>query len=278
MNFYIVDSDQNQQRFLKKSIERDFDNSILGITDNPVEAYQDVLRLSVDIIFINYNLAPYNGHQLMRKIQQSHHHPHFILIGHELSPTIKSQIFKDDADYILDEPLNLEELNKILRLTIENIRMSRRLLQILDLVSGSANRHTESFDFKTKQEQRAKSVLRFLGISDGPGVPDIIRITKMMIEQECPFEELNLQSVYHFSNEEKKVLLQRIRRDLKKGLNNLAHIFISFSADDKILEYANNLYGFESVENEIQFLKGQRKSGGRIKVEQFFNGLVIEVS
>lgn len=51
MNFYIVDRDQKQQQVLKKVIERDFDNSILGITDNPDQAYQDVLRLSVDIIF-----------------------------------------------------------------------------------------------------------------------------------------------------------------------------------------------------------------------------------
>lgn len=278
MNFYVVDHDQEEQKILKKAIERDFDNSILGITDNPDEAYQDAIRLSVDIIFINYELAPYNGHQLMRKIQQSHHHPHFILIGKALSPTIKSQIFKDDADYLLDEPLNVEELNKLMRLTIENIRMSRRLLQILDLVSGAANHHTESFGFKAKQEQRAKSILRFLGISGGVGVPDIIQIIKMMIEQECSFEELDLQKIYHFDSEGKKVLLQRIRRSLKKGLNNLAHICTSFSADDKIFEYANNLYGFESVENEIQFLKGKRKSGGRIEVEQFFNGLVQEVA
>lgn len=277
MNFYIVDRDQKQQQVLKKVIERDFDNSILGITDNPDQAYQDVLRLSVDIIFINYQLKPYDGHQLMRKIQQSHHHPHFILIGRSLSPTIRSQIFKDDADYLLEEPLNIEELNKLMHLTIENIRMSRRLLQILDLVSGAANHHTESFDFKTKQEQQAKSILRFLGISGGLGVPDIVRITKMMIEQECSFADLDLLSIYHCDNEGKKVLLQRIRRDLKKGLNNLAHICITFNTDDKILEYANNLYGLESVENEIRFLKGERHSGGRIEVEQFFNGLVQEV-
>ncbi len=276
MNFYIVDCDKKQQQVLKKAIERDFDNSILGITDNPDQAYQDVLRLSVDIIFINYKLKPYDGHQLMRKIQQSHHHPHFILIGKSLSPTIKSQIFKDDADYLLDEPINMEELNKQMRLTIENIRMSRRLLQILDLVSGAANHHTESFDFKTKREQQAKSILRFLGISGGLGVPDIIRILKMMIEQECSFDDLDLEKIYHFDSEGKKVLLQRIRRDLKKGLNNLAHICLTFNTDDRIIEYANNLYSFESVENEIKFLKGERKSGGRIEVEQFFNGLLSE--
>ena len=55
MNFYVVDHDQEEQKILKKAIERDFDNSILGITDNPDEAYQDAIRLSIDIIFINYD-------------------------------------------------------------------------------------------------------------------------------------------------------------------------------------------------------------------------------
>lgn len=105
-----------------------------------------------------------------------------------------------------------------------------------------------------------------------------MRIIKMMIEQECSFDDLDLEKIFHCDDEGKKVLLQRIRRDLKKGLNNLAHICLTFSTDDKILEYANNLYSFDSVEHEIQFLKGQRKSGGRIEVEQFFNGLVQEVA
>lgn len=57
MNFYVVDHDQEEQKILKKAIERDFDNSILGITDNPDEAYQDAIRLSIDIIFINPEMS-----------------------------------------------------------------------------------------------------------------------------------------------------------------------------------------------------------------------------
>lgn len=277
MNFYIVDYNHQEQQILKKVIEQGFDNSILGISEHPDQAYQDVLRLNIDIIFISYYLQPYNGYQLMRKIQQSHHHPHFILIGRSPTQTIRSQIFKNGADYLLEEPLNIEELNKLIHLTIENIKMSRHLLQISNLVSGVANPYTESFNFKIKREQRAKAILRFLGISGGLGFPDIIRINKMMIEQECSFADLDLISIYHFNNKDKKALLQRIRRDLKKGLNNLAHIFVNFDVDDKILEYANNLYGLESVENEISFLKGKRLSGGRIEVDQFFNGLAQEV-
>lgn len=278
MNFYIVSNDRKEQRILKKIIEANFNNSILGITNNPEEAYQEAMRLSIDIIFIAYDIdnPMFDGLQLMKKIRDSHHHPHFIVMAHKIASVTKSQIFVIGADYVLEEPLNLEETKKIIRLTVENIRMSRRLLKIQDLVLGAANRHTQSFDYKTKQENKAQAILRFLGIASGISERDITKITNVMIEKEATFKQISIEKIYSCSAAQKKVILQRIRRDLKKGLRNLAYIFNSDSADGQIIEYANNLFGFENVQHEIMLLKNQRKVGGSIVIEQFFNGLVQE--
>lgn len=48
MNFYIVDDSESVINLLKDVIENDFNNSVVGATYNAEQAFDDVIRLSVD--------------------------------------------------------------------------------------------------------------------------------------------------------------------------------------------------------------------------------------
>lgn len=276
MNFYIVSNHQKESDLLKEVIETNFDNSVLGITDNPRVAYDDVMRLSVDIMFINLKITPVNGITLIKRIQVHHHHPHFIIFGKNVSDEDKNEAYLAGADLVLLEPLNKIELKRIVNLITENIEMSKRLLKILDLVSGAANHNSEHFSYKLKMENKANSILNFLGIAGGVGTSDIKLLVKMMIEERKNYESLDIMQIYKCNKEGKKVILQQIRRELKKAINNLASMCNEYSDDDLILEYANNLFGFTNVRDEMMFIKGQRKTGGKINIQHFFDGLVQE--
>lgn len=277
MNFYIVDNEPVTVPVLKQVIEKNFDNAVLGVTSNPQQAYDDAMRLSIDIMFINLAITPIDGVELIKMIQTSHHHPHFILFGKNFSEEKRTAAYAAGADLLLYEPLNRAELKSVIRSTAENIQMSNRLLKILDMVSGAANQNSEHYSYKVKEEHKAQSILSFLGITSGAGTPDIVKLVKMMIEQEVYFESLDIMQIYNCSKREKKVILQRIRRDLKKGLHNLANMCIQYPDDEVIMEYANNLFEFTNVQNEILFIQQKRTTGGRIKVEQFFDGLLQEI-
>lgn len=80
MNFYIVDNDNNATSLLKDIIENDFNNSVVGTTFNAEQAFEDVIRLSIDVMFVNPSLSQINGIELIKRIQQSNHHPHFIML------------------------------------------------------------------------------------------------------------------------------------------------------------------------------------------------------
>ena len=58
----------------------------------------------------------------------------------------------------------------------------------------------------------------------------------------------------------------------------LAHMCMDYPENDIILEYANNLYEYKNVHNEILFLKGERNSSGQVSLKHFFNGLVQEIN
>ena len=52
-----------------------------------------------------------------------------------------------------------------------------------------------------------------------------------------------------------KIIFQRIRRDIKTGLNNLAHMCMDYPENDIILEYANNLYEYKMSTMKFHFSK-----------------------
>lgn len=276
MNFYIVDDDNNAISLLKDIIENDFNNSVVGTTYNPEQAFEDVIRLSIDIMFVNPSIAQINGIDLIKRIEQINHHPHFIIVRQAFDPSSRTNAYQAGADFCIEKPLNVAEVKTVIRLIGENINMSQRMLQILDLVSGAANRNTVSINFKSKEKESAKSVLRFLGITNGAGAQDITRLINVMIEQEIPFEKVNFQEIFRCDDHGKKIILQRIRRDLKLGLNNLAHMCIDYPENDIILEYANNLFEYKNVHNEINKISGEEKGGGQVSVKHFFNGLAQE--
>lgn len=276
MNFYIVDDDNNATSLLKDIIENDFNNSVVGTTFNPEQAFEDVIRLSIDVMFVNPSLSQINGIDLIKRIQQSNHHPHFIMVSQAFDPATRTNAYQAGVDFCIEKPLNVSEVKTVIRLIGENINMSNRMLQILDLVSGAANRNTTSINFKSKEKENVKSILRFLGITNGSGAQDINLIINVMIEQEISFEKVNFTEIFRCNDHGKKIILQRIRRDLKTGLNNLAHMCIDYPENDIILEYANNLFEYKNVHNEIEVINGKSKRGGQVSVKHFFNGLVQE--
>lgn len=279
MNFYIVNENDNATELLSNIIENDFNNSIVGTTTDPQQAYDDAMRLSIDIMFVDYQLARMNGIALIRRIQDSCHYPHFIMMASAVEPSTRTKAYKSGIDFFLEKPLNIAEVKTVIKLAGQNINMSKRLLQILDLVSGAAtNNNTVSISYKEKQKENAKSILRFLGITAGNGSQEIISIINMMIERELDFEQINFEEAFSCDQKEKKLIFQRVRRDIRTGMNNLAHMCIDYPENDIILEYANNLYEYKNIHNEIAYLQGQRQSGGQISIKHFFNGLAQESS
>ena len=66
MNFYILDNDSKIIHLLSNIIENDFNNTVVGTTSNPQQAYDDAMRLGIDIMFIDYAMPTMDGVQLIQ--------------------------------------------------------------------------------------------------------------------------------------------------------------------------------------------------------------------
>ncbi|MGQ5708438.1 response regulator [Lactobacillus sp. PSON] len=168
MNFYIVGKQQSTINYLRDIIERDFNNTIVGTTSDPQEAFYDVMRLSVDIMFIDLNLNRKNGIELIQQIQQNHHYPHFILLSSQPTDEEITKAYENGIDFLIRKPINKAEAKSIVKMAAQNIKMSNRIIKVLDLVSGAeTNANTIIVSNKTKKKENSYAILRFLGINGG---------------------------------------------------------------------------------------------------------------
>lgn len=69
MNFYILDNDSKIIHLLSNIIENDFNNTVVGTASNPQQAYDDAMRLGIDIMFIDYAMPAMDGVQLIQKFR-----------------------------------------------------------------------------------------------------------------------------------------------------------------------------------------------------------------
>lgn len=69
-------------------------------------------------------------------------------------PSVKTSAYQHGIDFFIEKPLNIAEVKSVIKLAAQNINMSNRLLQVLDLVSGAAtNNNTVTINGKNKKKK-----------------------------------------------------------------------------------------------------------------------------
>ena len=105
------------------------------------------------------------------------------------------------------------------------------------------------------------------------GTTDILQVVSLMKCNGSNYRNLDLTSKMGLNEHEKKVIQQRMRRAIKVGLTNAANRLIDNPYDDQLSDLANSLFGYENVHSEMLFQQDKRKSGGRITIQRFLDGL-----
>ncbi|MBT9671924.1 response regulator [Secundilactobacillus kimchicus] len=275
MNFYIVDDDPAVPMILRRIIEQNMNNTVVGESSDSTKAFAALAQLNVDIVLIDLLMPGMSGIELINKLRQIRSDLHFIMISQVRDSELRAQAYEAGIEFFIDKPINLIEVKTVTEKVIQSIQMSHKLSNIQSLVSGvSVTDDHQTQQLKNNQKTRILGVLRFLGIASEKGASDILAITQMMTDQNTSFQDLDLRETYQISDQERKVLFQRLRRAIRTGLANLANMYLDDMGDEIITEYANSLYEYKNVRTEMLFLQGKRSSGGKVSVQHFLNGLV----
>lgn len=270
MNFYIIESDIKNQQLFTNLVEDDFENSILGITADFTQAYDQLLQFRVDVLILPFaaeNSGGGTGVDLITRLRQVNVRPKIIITGPN-DHQIKSQAYQAGALVYLQTPINVDEAAQLLKLISTQVTLTTKLRTISQLSSITQLQLHQQVS--RDQIEHVSDILRFLGIAAEPGSHDILKIIRLMVYQKLNFNDIDFERDLKFDDREKKNSLQRIRRTLKVGITNLAAMCIDYPENELLLEYANNLFEYKNIHVEIQRLNQEQPDNSQLSLPHFF--------
>ncbi|QEA31368.1 DNA-binding domain-containing protein [Secundilactobacillus malefermentans] len=276
MNFYIVDDDPSIPMILQQIIEKNMTNTVVGTAPDADKALTDLVHLDVNIMLVDLLMPGISGIELIKKVHQLKPTIRFIMISQVKDSDLRAEAYEAGIEFFIDKPINVIEVKTVVEKVSQNIQMTQKLENIQSLVGGGATPAPPQHDQQSVNRETVLSILRFLGITSEAGSSDILAISQIMQEQNLSFREIDFEAQYHIDDREKKIMFQRIRRAIKTGLTNLATLCMDDMGDEIVVEYANTLYEYKNVRNEMLYLEGTRSTGGKTSLKHFFDGLVQE--
>lgn len=276
LNFYILDQDPACIPVLQDLIETDFDNSLVGYSSDTISAYTEILQLRVDILFISFEQQLKDGIDFIGQLKGVHSNPRIIMTNNGSASIIKSRAYNSGVDLFIEKPLNLTEVRHLIRLISSAAKMTKKMRIINDISSSDATPLKHPQLSHRLQMDAVNSILRFPGILSETKNEDIIKIITVMVDQKITFSNINFERDLHLGGHQKNIVFQRVRRVLRIGLTNLAIICIDYPENDILLEYANALFEYKNIHNEIQRIENQNQEKIQISIQHFFDGLLNE--
>lgn len=272
MRYYIVDDDVNIVKILTNLIEENELGEVIGSSYDGETAFIEILRCNPDIVLIDLLMPKLDGNSLVREIKLLKPRINFIMISQVSDVKLIEESYNSGIEFFISKPINKIEVEKVTSKVAQKIEMENMLSDIrgvfrdVDTQKNSLNNNIKVI----------KHTLSMLGMLGEKGTNDIIRICIYLLETKKSFDECNFNDLYRILGDSPKTIQQRIRRAIKNGLTNLAHIGIEDYYNESFQDYSKMMFDFRSVKAEMDYIKGKNRIGGKIIVSKFFEGLLLQ--
>ncbi|WKZ89689.1 DNA-binding domain-containing protein [Streptococcus iniae] len=275
MKFYIIDDNPSMTMVLQDIIEEDFNHTVTKTCNDSLVAYKDLLVVDVDIVLIDLLMPNLDGVSLVEKIHKQRPKLKFIMISQINDTTLRQNAYNAGIEFFISKPINIVEVRSVVQKVTESIEMEAKLHLIQELLGPQLAQQTQE-DIHTRQLEKIRLILSYLGITADAGYADILSICKVMLSHNLLFEQLDFTKYLSLDAHAQKIMLQRVRRAVKKALINTAHLCIDDFENDITLQYAKSLFGYQNIHLEIQVIQENRFQGGKISLRQFFDELLVQ--
>lgn len=270
MKIFIVDDDPNIVRVLKDIIINNKLGSVVGSSLNGTEALDEMILYPPDIALIDYLMPGIDGATLIKSLLTKHPHISCIMISQVSNDLMVTETYMAGIEFFIHKPINKIEVINIIRSTSEKIDMKRQILKVQEIF-GSSEKTKDPSDID--YPELIQLTLSDLGILGEKGSHDLLDIC---IECVRVGDNKPWNAVPVILSSKSKVFKQRVRRSINVGLKNIAHIGIEDNLNDIFIKNSNTLFDFQEVHLEMEKLRGNSTSGGRVNLTKFIENLLVQ--
>lgn len=276
MKYYIVDDSIAIIKNLENLIKARDMGTVCGYSTNPETALREILQDKPDIVIVDYLMDHMDGVALVELLSAEMPEMYFVMLSKVSDKKMIQKAYSAGVEFFINKPINAIEVEKVLRNVAEKANMKGVLSQLKTIVGNvEADRSGTAAQQQEGSIRDIDVLLGKLGMLGEKGTQDIRRTYAYMIEHRTEYSKEVLEAVAAMSNETVKNLEQRIRRAMKKGLSNAACVAMDDMYSDVLELYANYVFDFSAIRDEINYQKGKSANGGRLNISGFMEGLCV---
>ena len=275
MKFYILDDLVASVRVLKNIVEANNLGEVVGTNTDVEKAIPEILAKDPDIVLVDLLMPKKDGITLVKEIRELNPNISFIMVSQVADKKMISAAYEAGIEFFITKPNNKIEIEKVIQNVIEKRQMADALKGIRDIM-GTPEEAPAQQPFQSQDSfvQKTRRVLGAIGMLGEAGTKDILAVSESLFNSGTEYQsKVTLDEYAQSLDADPKIVKQRIRRAIKKGLTNVASLGIEDYYNDNFSEYANTLFNFEAVRSEMDLLRGKSPYGGSPSIDKFFEGL-----
>lgn len=277
MKFYIVDDVRSVVKVLDRIIEQKKLGEVVGFAMDAQKAEMEIVAKEPDIVLVDLLMPVKDGISMVNDIKKVKPHINFIMISQVSNKEMVSEAYNAGVEFFIQKPINIIEVESVIRRVIEKTAMEHMLGGIRQMMGDFGDGSAGSADLQKKDLLKdIRYLLGVLGMLGERGTRDILAVCEGCLKREEPYEKgVTIAAYCREQGEDEKMVKQRMRRAIKKGLTNIAHMGIEDSYSEVFQDYSHLVFDFESLRSEMDFLRGSRNAGGKANIEKFMEGLLM---
>lgn len=274
MKYYLIDDDELIIRILENIIDEENLGEIVGFNSNSQKALEEIPFLAPDVVLIDLLMPEIDGISLVKKIKNKVN-VKIIMISQVDERKLISKAYEAGIDFYIRKPINKIELKKVLDNINKILDYENKFEIMKDIFNSEFNSNVKMINTLTMRIDNITFIFSKLGIAGEKGAKDILKICEYLIKENKSTYDYNLQEICKKLSESPRAMEQRIRRTINKSLLNIASLGLEDYLNEVFTRYSNTLFDFENVKAEMDYIRGKRKSGGKINVKKFIDNIII---
>lgn len=277
MRIYIIEDDITVIKMLENIIEDNDLGTVCGYAINGNDGITEISALSPDIVLVDLLMPEKDGIAVVKELKAINCSSKFIMISQVSSKNMISKAYTAGVDFFISKPINIIEVTTIIKNVTEKINYKATLENIKNLFSRDEDAIRIIEDTSIGKIKKIQLVLNKLGMSGEKGAKDIIAICNYLINNKQNMSDININDICNKLSSNSKNMEQRIRRAVSKGLSNIAYLGIEDYMNEVFISFSNSVYNFEDVKSEMDYIRGKSKSGGKVNIKKFIDGLMVHI-
>ena len=214
----------------------------------------------------------------------------FIMLSQVSSKDIIGKAYENGIEFFINKPINILEVVNVIKRVKEYITL-KRTFQTIESAALQLKKdiYYGSYNNEDKYKKLLNHILSDIGIIGELGSKDIIKTCLVFIKDKKlnnTLEEMQLSDLFKIVNErvnngcknanlDSKAIEMRIRRAVAKAMKNVATLGIEDFANEKFMLYSSSLFDYVEIKNEMDYIRGKSKTGGKINVKTFIRRLLV---